>query len=391
MREMICATALALAPWLWAAEMGLFDGQREIGFEIHADAQSSIALFASDDLERWWPAVPWFTGEDRVFLRQDLPEAEFFRMAEVPATHQPERPPDLGRIVCWGDSLTYGGQHGTQTDYPAELEKLLDGVDVQKRAVGGEVAESIVDRMEAYRMQPLTYPESWWQGMVTTLELTPLRASSKAGGAEPDRWSTVRRAWFYNGARCLGFVAPDYPRGPVSFPWEYDGAALDLWFDLETEEENAVTVLWIGSNDSVDQASVGDHVVAQVRRAVGLLSSSEVPYLILTPLAGDQEINWLGTERYERKEQIRAALIEAFPGHVLDIHRALVDDGLAWAGIEPTAADIEALAHDMVPTSLRVDSIHLNASGYRFVAYQVAQALVARGWATWNPQARTDP
>lgn len=60
--------------------------------------------------------------------------------------------------------------------------------------------------------------------------------------------------------------------------------------------------------------------------------------------------------------------------------RWLVDNGLALAGLTPTGQDIIDLANDVLPTSLRSDTAHPNATGYGLIGQYVANELRGAGY-----------
>lgn len=60
--------------------------------------------------------------------------------------------------------------------------------------------------------------------------------------------------------------------------------------------------------------------------------------------------------------------------------RWLVDNGLALAGITPTSSDLEAIANDVLPPSLRSDTTHPNGVGYGLIRQYVGNELKGAGY-----------
>ncbi|KRQ09151.1 hypothetical protein AOQ71_21210 [Bradyrhizobium manausense] len=96
-------------------------------------------------------------------------------------------------------------------------------------------------------------------------------------------------------------------------------------------------------------------------------------YLILSILNGEFGSNeYSGGSGYNQIVSINSYLASTYPGHYLDIRSYLIQHGLSDAGIATSSQDLTDIGHDIPPTDLRYDSIHLNAAGYRIVAQQVA-------------------
>ena len=62
-------------------------------------------------------------------------------------------------------------------------------------------------------------------------------------------------------------------------------------------------------------------------------------------------------------EQMKAE----FESHFIDVRYNLCKYGLTDAGITPTEQDLIDLSTNDVPTSLRVDEVHLTSIGYNIV------------------------
>ena len=77
---------------------------------------------------------------------------------------------------------------------------------------------------------------------------------------------------------------------------------------------------------------------------------------------------------YATVTALNRALAARFPHNFIDVRSALV------AHANTDDADQRNRHADVVPVSLRVDNLHLNADGYRIVAEQVAGFVNQRGW-----------
>lgn len=133
-------------------------------------------------------------------------------------------------------------------------------------------------------------------------------------------------------------------------------------------------IVWAGRNDYPPNRF---GVPANVARI--LAAGSTGRYIILGVISGQGEVT--GQAGHTDIVACNVILAATYGVRYLDIRAYLISDGLADAGITPTAQDLTDIAGDTVPVSLRSDSIHLSPSGYTVVAAQVHAKMQALGWA----------
>jgi lysophospholipase L1-like esterase len=150
----------------------------------------------------------------------------------------------------------------------------------------------------------------------------------------------------------------------------------------QPEYRHRTAVYWMGRNDSWWNSQGIATVKANIAAAVDFLKARNKRYLVLSILNGnfaqDPTTEWsegLGTAAYESMMSLNADLAALYPGHFLDIRSYLVSQYN-----QALPQDILDYQHDTVPTSLRVDNIHLTAAGYTLVAQQVANFITSKGW-----------
>lgn len=71
---------------------------------------------------------------------------------------------------------------------------------------------------------------------------------------------------------------------------------------------------------------------------------------------------------------------QAFGNKYFPTRKYLIESGLTIAGITPTSQDETDIAAGKVPTSLKSDSVHLNASGYTAVGKLLANKIRSLGY-----------
>lgn len=128
-------------------------------------------------------------------------------------------------------------------------------------------------------------------------------------------------------------------------------------------------IFWYGRNNS---GFVAD-VLSDLAASVGFLENGHRNFLVLSVLNGSGE--GIGTNAYASVARVNAALAAAYPDNFFDMRAHLV------AQYEPSQAqDVIDHENDIVPTSLRRDPLHMNASGSLAIASKVKELVEARGW-----------
>ncbi len=135
-------------------------------------------------------------------------------------------------------------------------------------------------------------------------------------------------------------------------------------------DDGSVTLIWAGRNDMADP----DRVVANVRDMVATLPEG-ARFLLLEVPNGGGAAERRGEAAYEQVRRLNETLAGAFPANIVPVRARLV----AYYRAD-SPGDLEDVAHDVVPRSLRSDDIHLNNRGQAVIAALVDEALTRRGW-----------
>jgi len=125
-----------------------------------------------------------------------------------------------------------------------------------------------------------------------------------------------------------------------------------------------ITVLWAGSNNG---ATDGATVKADIAEMV---SSLESPQRYLVMGLDINAVNVDGSAEHDNIVQTNTELAALYPDNFIDIHSYLVSQ------YDPDIPqDVTDYGNDVVPSSLRIDGIHLNTAGYYLVANQIADFI----------------
>lgn len=267
--------------------------------------------------------------------------------------------------MSWGDSLTQGAG-GAGTSYPSVLSGLLSRA-VTNMGVGGETSSQIAARAGG-RPVALTAAGAAIPGdtavTVTTAPSIPSAQGVPISGAVVGVRGTLTLS-----AGVVSFRRQEAVQGNTACP-----ANSTFTPDAALAQQYTRQIIWAGRNNYTDAAIVLADIAAIV--AFGRTGK----YVVLSVLNGAYADEVAGGTGYKKMISLNQQLAATYGANYLDIRRYLIDQGLADAGITPTAQDSTDIGNDVVPSSLRSDNIHLNAAGYTVVAQQVAARIQALGY-----------
>jgi lysophospholipase L1-like esterase len=132
-----------------------------------------------------------------------------------------------------------------------------------------------------------------------------------------------------------------------------------------TDKSGHVAIIWAGINNYTS----GSTVISDIAVMVASLAEPK-RYVVMSLLTGTNQLS--GSTDYTQVMTINNALAAAYPDNFLDIRGYLVsqyDSGVPQ--------DVTDHGHDIVPSTLRFDFIHLNPTGYLLVAQSVQERLWA--------------
>ncbi|WP_155926223.1 hypothetical protein [Mycolicibacterium sp. CBMA 234] len=123
--------------------------------------------------------------------------------------------------------------------------------------------------------------------------------------------------------------------------------------DDGVEYRGCFEIIWAGANNQEQPAAI----VRDIASMVTFLSGPP-HYLIIGTIPTTSD-----------------ALAKTYGPRFVDLRSWLVSDGLAAAGVAPTAADTEAVAAGIVPPSLTVDGTHFTQAAYTAVGHHLASLI----------------
>lgn len=139
----------------------------------------------------------------------------------------------------------------------------------------------------------------------------------------------------------------------------------------DTAHRAWLNVFWYGQNNPSDPA----RIKADIAASVAALAPGNHRFLVLAVVNQDKPAELRGGVVYEGLIRLNGELAALYPQNYLDMRAVLV------AAYDPTSAqDREDFQNDVLPTSLRIDEIHLRNEGSLLVATKVKEFIDGKGW-----------
>lgn len=137
-------------------------------------------------------------------------------------------------------------------------------------------------------------------------------------------------------------------------------------FLADTTHNSGFVIIWAGRNNYTDPTTVKADIAAMIA-ALG-----HTRYLVLSILNGEYTNEYSGQPGYVTMMQLNADLAALYPSNYLDVRSYLVSQ------FDPNnAQDVIDHGHDIVPSSLRIDTIHPTTAANVLIANYVYAWLVA--------------
>lgn len=301
----------------------------------------------------------------------------------------------LDRIICYGDSQTAGFSWGPRM--VALSDTLTEAIG---RGVSGQESGSVAIRQggivltatDAFTISASASPVD----VQVSASVSP--CNIRAGASDmPVVIAGVRGTLTINaadnsagsaiwnrstGSGTLRFTPDVAPSAPVSVSSGTAFVSQDVADHPEWGEY--LHIIWVGGNDAAFAGTTRvTGIVSAVQAMVDRLRTvvDEPRFLVAGRTTGTT--NTEGTSSWQTAVDQHAALLAAFPDNTVDIWRHVRDNGLGILGIEPTQADLDALAGKTVPPSLTSDGLHYTTdTRERVLAPYLISELAARGWTT---------
>lgn len=280
------------------------------------------------------------------------------------------------RVLCWGDSLTEG-TGGDGVSYPSVLAELT-GFTVKNYGVYAERASLIAARQGGNPQHVSDMPE-------IPADCTPVKINVIGDNGAWEMWCNNGDAGVnpcvINGVE--GTLSIDGNDGSRYFTRNTPGEPVTVnngdkftTAAMRDMQEDDILIIWSGSSDGLFDDRDIDDVIAYQKSMLKYAKCDK--YIIINYTAkyniGDAIDSW------------NDSLEKEYGEHYLDLRSYMLEKSLEDAKIEATPEDISDIESGEMPTSLRVDGSHFNATGYELIARQVYRKMVELGYCEDNFQ-----
>ena len=263
-------------------------------------------------------------------------------------------------LCFWGDSLT-AGAGGSGTSFPSVCASELGITSFKNCGVGGENANTIACRQGGNSL--ILKP-----GTVSTYSLTdftdiygtacnPLRQGTGSNTVNPI---------YINGVKCNLSISKTSTTDPDT---KYTITGYDKPLLAETPVKFSgcditakITVIFVGQN--------GPYLEERLSIIDSMISKINDKYIVMGLSSGS------ATSRSDEEAQMRSK----YGVHYFNTRNMLSKYGMAIMNLTPTSSDVSEMSKGEVPSSLRSDSVHLNANGYTALGKMLAQKIRACGY-----------
>ena len=263
-------------------------------------------------------------------------------------------------LCFWGDSLT-AGAGGSGTSYPNVCASELGITSFKNCGVGGENANTIACRQggDSLILKPGNVSEYSLSELtdIYGTQCNPLRQGSGSNSVNPI---------YINGVKCTlsisqtsitdpnakytitGYNEPLLAETPVKF------SGCDI--------KSKITVIFVGQNGPglAERLSIIDSMISKINDK----------YIVMGLSSGST------TSRSDEESQ----MLSKYGVHYFNTRNMLSKYGMSIMNLTPTTSDVNEMSKGEVPSSLRSDSVHLNANGYTALGKMLAQKIRACGY-----------
>ena len=263
-------------------------------------------------------------------------------------------------LCFWGDSLT-AGAGGSGTNYPSVCASELGITSFRNCGVGGEIANTIACRQggDSLILKPGNVSEYSLSELtdIYGAPCNPLRQGSGSNSVNPI---------YINGVKCTLSISQTNATDPNA---KYTITGYNDKLLAETPVKfsgcdivSKITVIFVGQN--------GPYLEERLSIIDSMISKINDKYIIMGLSSGNSA----------SKANEEAQMLSKYGVHYFNTRHMLSKYGMNIMNLTPTSSDTIEMNNGEVPSSLRSDSIHLNANGYTALGKMLAQKIRACGY-----------
>ena len=263
-------------------------------------------------------------------------------------------------LCFWGDSLT-AGAGGSGINYPSVCASELGITSFKNCGVGGENANTIACRQggDSLILKPgnvSKYSLSELTDIYGT-QCNPLRQGSGSNSVNPI---------YINGVKCTLSISQTSTTDPDA-KYTITGYNDPLLAETPVKFSGCniaakITIIFVGQNGPglAERLSIIDSMISKINDK----------YIIMGLSSGSS------ASRADEEAQ----MLSKYGVHYFNTRNMLSKYGMSIMNLTPTTSDVNEMSKGEVPSSLRSDSVHLNANGYTALGKMLSQKIRACGY-----------
>lgn len=263
-------------------------------------------------------------------------------------------------LCFWGDSLT-AGTGGSGTNYPSVCASELGITSFKNCGVGGETANTIACRQGG---NSLILKE----GTVSEYSLSELTDiyGTKCNPLRQGLGSNSVNPIYINGVKCnlsISQTSATDPNAKYTITGYHDKLLAETPVKFSgCDIKSKITVIFVGQN--------GPSLAERLSIIDSMISKINDKYIIMGLSSGSS------ASRADEEAQ----MLSKYGVHYFNTRYMLSKYGMNIMNLTPTSSDTIEMNKGEVPSSLRSDSVHLNANGYTALGKMIAQKIRACGY-----------
>lgn len=288
------------------------------------------------------------------------------------------------RILCWGDSITYGMGMSKENKYPSVLQSLVgDGFQVLNGGSSGEKSHTIAARQGAYDVftdKDLVFDAGVSKiniGVVNDHSMILEDGTKISIGRYGDPFTNdlpVNKVYINDVEYKFSYSGSNYylERSDSSESFTIPKGSKVVFESSNMQKGAFVEIFYVGANDSLGaSAAEVEYLVNRYKKMIARHGNDN--YLVIIP-------QWHGIDSAFTK-----AFKEAFGDKAVHIRKEMCTRDLSTVGLTPTDDDIALQKKGIIPTALKynndpTDSLHFNEYGYKMLAQILYDRGVALGY-----------
>ena len=263
-------------------------------------------------------------------------------------------------LCFWGDSLT-AGAGGSGTTYPNVCASELGITSFKNCGVGGENANTIACRQggDSLILKPGNVSEYSLSELtdIYGTQCNPLRQGSGSNSVNPI---------YINGVKCtlsISQTSTTDPNAKYTITGYNDKLLAETPVKFAGCDINSkITVIFVGQN--------GPYLAERLSIIDSMISKINDKYIVMGLSSGSS------ASRADEEAQ----MLSKYGVHYFNTRNMLSKYGMSIMNLTPTTSDVDEMSKGEVPSSLRSDSVHLNANGYTALGKMIAQKIRACGY-----------